>query len=163
MKVSELGRTQLIELKERYYMSKNENVSYGELADIDNIITDKEIFEQYEGIEFVEDDFFSKFEEKIDKEKCLRTVINVLMDMLQVNGENIHLGYMREEFEGWCEEGTTFENLVDNSIEEKERLNNTEASYCGKIMIRIAPLVDNLTCELANIFEEIKEENEKNK
>ena len=71
MKVNELGRTQLIELKERYYISKNENVSYGELADIDNIITDKEIFEQYEGIEFVEDDFFSKFEEKIDKEKCL--------------------------------------------------------------------------------------------
>lgn len=163
MKVNELGRTQLIELKERYYISKNENVSYGELADIDNIITDKEIFEQYEGIEFVEDDFFSKFEEKIDKEKCLRTVINVLMDMLQVNGENIHLGYMREEFEGWCEEGTTFENLVDNSIKEKERLNNTEASYCGKIMTRIAPLVDNLTCELANIFEEIKEENEKDK
>ena len=63
MKVSELGRTQLIELKERYYISKNENVSYGELANIDNIITDKEIFEQYEGIEFVEDDFFSKFEE----------------------------------------------------------------------------------------------------
>lgn len=63
MKVNELGRTQLIELKERYYISKNENVSYGELANIDNIITDKEIFEQYEGIEFVEDDFFSKFEE----------------------------------------------------------------------------------------------------
>ncbi len=59
MKVQELNRVQLEELKQRYYTEKNENVSYGELADIDNIVSDKEIFEEYEGVEFTEDDFFS--------------------------------------------------------------------------------------------------------
>lgn len=59
MKVQELNKVQLEELKQRYYTEKNENVSYGELADIDNLVSDKEIFEEYEGIEFTEDDFFS--------------------------------------------------------------------------------------------------------
>lgn len=60
MKVRELNRKQLEELKQRYYTEKNENVSYGELADIDKLVTDNEIFEEYEHIEFCEEDFFSK-------------------------------------------------------------------------------------------------------
>jgi hypothetical protein len=59
MKVTELNREQLTELKQRYYTEKNESVSYGELADIDSIVTDNEIFEEYNGIEFTEEDFFS--------------------------------------------------------------------------------------------------------
>nr|DAG70237.1 MAG TPA: hypothetical protein [Caudoviricetes sp.] len=60
MKVRELNREQLEELKQRYYTEKNENVSYGEFADIDKLVTDNEIFEEYEHIEFCEEDFFSK-------------------------------------------------------------------------------------------------------
>ena len=60
MKVKELTRSQLVELKERYYTERNENVSYGELANIDNIVTDNEIFEEYQNVDFVEEDFFTK-------------------------------------------------------------------------------------------------------
>ena len=58
MKIEDLTREQLIELKERYYTERNENVSYGELADVDNLVRDNEIFEEYGHITFVEEDFF---------------------------------------------------------------------------------------------------------
>ena len=58
MSVKELTREQLIELKQKYYTERNENVSYGELADIDNLVSDNEIFEEYGDITFVEEDFF---------------------------------------------------------------------------------------------------------
>ena len=57
MSVKDLTREQLIELKQRYYTERNENVSYGELADIDNLVSDNEIFEEYGHITFVEEDF----------------------------------------------------------------------------------------------------------
>lgn len=60
MKVQELNRNQLEELKERYYIERNENVSYGELSNINNLVSDEEIFNEYGHINFVEDDFFSK-------------------------------------------------------------------------------------------------------
>lgn len=60
MKVKELTRSQLVELKQRYYTEKNGDVSYGELADINNIVTDNEIFEEYQNVDFVEEDFFTK-------------------------------------------------------------------------------------------------------
>jgi hypothetical protein len=57
MSVKDLTREQLIELKQRYYTERNENVSYGELADIDNLVSDNEIFEEYGDITFVAEDF----------------------------------------------------------------------------------------------------------
>lgn len=59
MGVRELSREELIELKQNYYCNElGNNASYGELADIDNIVTDKEIFEYYDYVDFVKDDFF---------------------------------------------------------------------------------------------------------
>ena len=44
MTVSELNREQLTQLKGRYYEDNHpEGVSYGELADIDNLVTDIKI------------------------------------------------------------------------------------------------------------------------
>lgn len=60
MQVKDLSKNQLEELKQRYYTEKNENVSYGELANIDGLVTDEEVFEEYKDIDFVEEDFFSK-------------------------------------------------------------------------------------------------------
>lgn len=57
MSVKELTREQLTQLKEQYYIERNENVSYGELADIDNLVSDNEIFEEYGHITFVAEDF----------------------------------------------------------------------------------------------------------
>lgn len=62
MKVKELNRDQLIELKGKYldnkiYEEENRGASYGELAQADTLVTDKEIFEEYAGTDFVNDDF----------------------------------------------------------------------------------------------------------
>lgn len=59
MGVRELNREELIELKQNYYCNElGNNASYGELANIDNIVTDEEIFNFYDYVDFVKDDFF---------------------------------------------------------------------------------------------------------
>lgn len=71
MNVRELNREQLAELKTSYYTQLvNEGVfaevmnvdidepSYEMLANINEYITDEFIFEKYNGIDFVNDDFF---------------------------------------------------------------------------------------------------------
>lgn len=61
MGVTQLNRDQLTQLKQDYYCekqyAKNEGVSWGELADIDELVTDQEIFNEYGGTHFVKDDF----------------------------------------------------------------------------------------------------------
>lgn len=57
MKVTELNRDQLIQLKQSYLTEKQDSVSWGELAEADELVTDDEIFKEYAGINFVEDDF----------------------------------------------------------------------------------------------------------
>ena len=59
MSVYELSKNQLIELKQHYLCEVQENVSYGELCDADDIVSDEEIFSEYRNFEFSEDDFFS--------------------------------------------------------------------------------------------------------
>ena len=60
MNVKELNRAQLLQLKANYYEEHHpEGVSYGELADIDNLVSDEEVVEAYDGVDFVEDDFIS--------------------------------------------------------------------------------------------------------
>lgn len=71
MNVHELSREQLQELKGSYLAELvNEGTfaeivgrdydepAYSDLADIDNVVPDDVIFRQYEGIDFVLDDFF---------------------------------------------------------------------------------------------------------
>lgn len=58
MTVEELNRDQLIELKTTYYMNKHESVSWGELADIDELVSDEEVYNEYGYMTFTEDDFF---------------------------------------------------------------------------------------------------------
>lgn len=58
MNVKELNREQIRQLKADYYEIRHpEGVSYGELASVDSLITDKEVIEAYDGVEFTEDDF----------------------------------------------------------------------------------------------------------
>lgn len=60
MNVKELNRTQLLQLKANYYEEHHtEGVSYGELADVDSLVSDEEIIEAYDGVDFVEEDFTS--------------------------------------------------------------------------------------------------------
>ena len=65
MGVRELNRGELIKLKQNYYCNElGNNASYGELANIDNIVTDEEIFNFYDYIDFVKDDFFCNMKKK---------------------------------------------------------------------------------------------------
>lgn len=62
MSVKELNREQLQQLKIQYLDNllmeeENRNISYGEMADIDNIVSDNVIFNVYGSIYFVEEDF----------------------------------------------------------------------------------------------------------
>ena len=60
MTVKELSREQLTELKQSYYCNEvreGECVSYGELAAIDELVSDEEVFDFYDGTYFVDDDF----------------------------------------------------------------------------------------------------------
>ena len=59
MSVYELSKNQLIELKQNYLCVVQKNVSYGELCDADNIVSDEEIFSEYGNVEFSKDDFLS--------------------------------------------------------------------------------------------------------
>ena len=57
--VTELSRDELIELKTRYYNeNSNTELSYGELVDIDSIVSDEEVFNYYSDVTFTKDDFF---------------------------------------------------------------------------------------------------------
>lgn len=58
MDVKELNRDQIIQLKQAMLCEREENVSYGELAAADELITDEEVFTRHAGVAFVEDDFF---------------------------------------------------------------------------------------------------------
>jgi hypothetical protein len=58
MKVTELTRDQLTELKQHYYCERNDNVSMGELVAIDDLVSDAEIYEEYSCTDFTCDDFF---------------------------------------------------------------------------------------------------------
>lgn len=63
MKVEELSREQLVELKQNYLTElsdkrNGEGVSYWELANADELVSDEEIFDYYAGTDFVPEDFF---------------------------------------------------------------------------------------------------------
>lgn len=71
MDVRDLSREQLVELKQRYLTQladegtfaevvgrDYDSPSYGDLADADEIVPDDVIYRQYEGVNFVKDDFF---------------------------------------------------------------------------------------------------------
>ena len=61
MTVHELNRDQLTSVKQSMLCERmdanGETPSYGELADVDEIISDEEVFREYAGTEFSEDDF----------------------------------------------------------------------------------------------------------
>ena len=58
MKVSELTRDQLIQLKENYYRRTHSHIpSAYEIWDIDDLVSDEEIFAEEADTEFSEDDF----------------------------------------------------------------------------------------------------------
>lgn len=97
MTVYELNRDQLEELKQRYYMDHvNENPSYGELAEIDDLVSDEEVYEEYAGTDFVVDDFFSSAglssEYSLELGECLGDRNMIVAELRQI-AKDIENGY----------------------------------------------------------------------
>lgn len=63
MSVEELNRDQLVQLKQNMLMERmdaeGKTPSWGELAEVDSLITDEEVQQEYAGTDFVTDDFWS--------------------------------------------------------------------------------------------------------
>lgn len=57
MRVRDLNREQLEELKQHYYCESH-NTSWDDLVNIDTLVSDEEIFNEYSMVEFCNDDFF---------------------------------------------------------------------------------------------------------
>ena len=57
MTVYDLNRDQLIQLKQNYLTQTQRDISYSELADADDLISDLFIFEYYDGVDFTPEDF----------------------------------------------------------------------------------------------------------
>ena len=84
MSIKELNYEQRNMVKQRYYCENNENVSWGELATIDELVSDEEIDKEYADTDFVEDDFGLE-EKEYDDVLCSfkRYFMN---DMLKLRG-----------------------------------------------------------------------------
>lgn len=60
MNVKELNRKELLELKQKIFLATQDNapIYWSDLAYINEIISDKEVFKRYEGVSFTKEDFF---------------------------------------------------------------------------------------------------------
>ncbi len=68
MTVEELNRDQLVELKEHYLLETRKNVSYEDLAEADDLVSDHTVYAYYAGTEFSPDDFSSSKDEDYEYE-----------------------------------------------------------------------------------------------
>ena len=57
MSYEELNREQILALKQNYLVRTQDNVSYYELAEADNLVSDEELEQEYKNVNFVEEDF----------------------------------------------------------------------------------------------------------
>ena len=57
MSYDELNRDQIMALKQNYLVRTQNNVSYNELAEADNLVSDEELEQEYKNVNFVEEDF----------------------------------------------------------------------------------------------------------
>lgn len=71
MTVYELNRDELTELKIHYYSESHPDYSYSEMASINSLVSDREIFEKYDNTTFTLDDFFCSSDNEERKEEVL--------------------------------------------------------------------------------------------
>ena len=57
MSYKELNREHILALKQNYLVRTQDNVSYNELAEADNLVSDEELEQEYKNVNFVEEDF----------------------------------------------------------------------------------------------------------
>lgn len=59
MTVFDLNREQLAQLKQDYLLDNHPYVSWGELDDVDALVSDETVYNAFSGVEFSEDDFWT--------------------------------------------------------------------------------------------------------
>lgn len=64
MDVRELNREQLEELKVNYYAERHEDMSYDDIVNINNLVSDEKVFKAYAGMVFTEEDFWLSLDSK---------------------------------------------------------------------------------------------------
>ena len=57
MSYDELNRYQILALNQNYLVRTRDSVSYNELAEADNLVSDEELEQEYKNVNFVEEDF----------------------------------------------------------------------------------------------------------
>ena len=57
MSYDELNRDQILALQQNYLVRTKDNVSYNELVEADNLVSDEELEQEYKNVNFVEEDF----------------------------------------------------------------------------------------------------------
>ena len=114
MNVHELQRDQLIELKQRY-LCEHGNPSWGEMADSDELVADQVIFDEYEGVDFTEDDFSCSAMQTIRINSRLLDAVNTILYEMKGNfvksDDNINQG-------GFQSDGNMYMPLILLSQEE---------------------------------------------
>ena len=89
---------------------------------------------------------------EVDKKKCIKLVIEQIENMLYNNKDNKE--DIAESFINWCEGGVVFYMHRDIELKEKIKINEKEEKLCNEYMREIAPLVDNMTNKLYEMYEE---------
>lgn len=57
MSIRELNRDQIVSLKQKYLAEDRDDLSWGELAEADSLVSDDALFDRYGGVDFCEEDF----------------------------------------------------------------------------------------------------------
>ena len=81
MRLADLTKDQKIELKQQMLIQSG-NVSWGELADADSLVSDVELEEEYAGTEFVLEDFSSDVCEDDMRDRLSDAVEDVFSEVL---------------------------------------------------------------------------------
>lgn len=55
MSYEELNKNQILALKQNYLVRTQDNISYSELAEADNLVSDEELEQEYKNVNFVEE------------------------------------------------------------------------------------------------------------
>ena len=109
MTVYDLNEDQLAELKQRYYAEKTgRDLSYGEIVNIDELVSWREIRDAYKHVDFVPDDFFCSAGEEEPRPGCVtinfddeRNLPEILNDIARLIEEGYYSGLTTIESCSW--------------------------------------------------------------
>ena len=93
MTVFDLNREQLTELKQGYWINTHdEEPDYYTLANIDDFVSDDEVYDEYAGVEFTLDDFDGDYSEA-------HAPVRIVIDVYERRNIELALGEVMESIE----------------------------------------------------------------